>query len=166
MPVIGLLGSGSPRALRVPVEAFHKGLLTAGFVEGQNLTIEYRWAEGQYDQLPALAADLASRRVAVIVAFATVAAHAAKRATSSIPIVFNVGIDPVNDGLVTSFNRPGGNATGVTSVTTELAPKRFQILRELVPTATTVALLINPTSPGSELELPRRRLAPPRGSSL
>jgi putative ABC transport system substrate-binding protein len=152
MPVIGFLGSGSPGPYRGPVDAFRKALTEAGYVEGQNVRIEYQWAEGQYDQLPGLASDLVRRRVAIIVASATVAAQAAKRATSSIPIVFNIGTDPVKDGLVASINHPGGNATGISNVTTLLASKRFQIILEMVPTAARIALLVNPTTPGSDLE--------------
>jgi putative tryptophan/tyrosine transport system substrate-binding protein len=152
IPVIGFLGSGSPEQLREPLAAFHAGLRDLGYIEGRNLRIEYRWAKGEYDRLPALALDLVQRRVAMIVAFATLAAKAAKAATASIPIVFNIGTDPVQDGLVTAINHPGGNATGITNITTGLAAKRLQILRELVPAATVIALLVNPATPTGELD--------------
>jgi putative ABC transport system substrate-binding protein len=152
MPVIGLLGSGSPGSSRGAVDVFRKALDEAGYVEGRNVGIDYQWAEGRYDRLPALAAELVHRRVVVIAAFATVAAQAAKAATSSIPIVFSIGTDPVQDGLVTSINRPGGNATGISNLTTLLASKRFQIVLELVPAAATIALLMNPSTPGSDLD--------------
>jgi putative tryptophan/tyrosine transport system substrate-binding protein len=147
-PVIGFLGSASPERWADRMQTFHQGLSEVGYVEGRNVAIEYRWAEGHYDRLSALAGDLVRRQVSVISApGSTPAAIAAKEATTTIPIVFAVGSDPVKVGLVASLNRPGGNITGVTTLTAELDPKRVELLHELVPTNTTIAVLINPTNP-------------------
>ena len=144
MPVIGLLNSASPGPFALLLAAFHQGLKDGGYVEGRNVTIEYRWAEGHYDRLPALAEDLVRRQVTVIAATGgTVTALAAKTATTTIPVLFIGGADPIGEGLVSSFNRPGGNVTGVSTYTSELGPKRLELLRELVPKATKIAMLVN-----------------------
>jgi putative ABC transport system substrate-binding protein len=154
LPVIGFLNSGSPNAFAHLVTAFHVGLKETGYVEGQNVAIEYRWAESRYDQLPALAADLVSRRVAVIAATGgDQSAVAAKVATKSIPIVFTAGGDPVRQGLVARLNQPSGNLTGISILTAAIESKRFGLLREMVPNAEVIGALVNPDSPGAELEL-------------
>jgi putative ABC transport system substrate-binding protein len=148
VPVIGFLGSASPDAYTIRLRAFNEGLRAAGYVEGHNVKIEYRWAEAHNDRLPELAAQLVHQQVAVLVAAGgTASALAAKAATASIPIVFGIGADPVGVGLVASLSRPGGNATGVTSLNIEVGPKRLDLLRELLPSATIVALLVNPADP-------------------
>ena len=149
MPVIGYLHFASPSLAPTPA-VFLQALRETGYVEGHNVAIEYRWAEGRYERLPALARDLVDRQVDVIAAFGPPAAHAAHSATSTIPIVFAVGTDPVADGLVASLARPGGNLTGMSNLAVELVPKRLELLTELVPQAKVVALLVNPTNPYTE----------------
>jgi putative ABC transport system substrate-binding protein len=151
MPVIGYLSGSSPRAGAPAVAGFRQGLSEAGYVEGRNVAIEYRWAEGIYDRLPAFAADLVDRQVDMIVAIGSPApALAAKSATSAIPIVFVSGGDPIADGLVTGLARPSGNITGVSFLISELTPKRLELLSELVPQARVIALLVNPSNPNAE----------------
>jgi putative ABC transport system substrate-binding protein len=153
LPVVGFLNAASPDPFAHVVHAFRLGLNETGYVEGQNVAIEYRWAENQYDRLPALAADLARRRVSVIATGSNrIAAMAARTMIPNVPIVFLTGGDPVADGLVTSMNRPGGNLTGVTTLNVEIMPKRFEVLRELLPTATILAVLINPINHPSYVE--------------
>jgi putative tryptophan/tyrosine transport system substrate-binding protein len=148
MPVIGFLCATTAQGYAAPLTAFRRGLDETGFIEGRNVAIEYGWAEDQNDRLPALAAGLVRNHVTVIVAAgSTPAALAAKAATSTIPIIFYIGVDPVEAGLVGSLARPGGNITGVTTLNAEVVPKRLQLVHELVPTATAIALLVNPTSP-------------------
>src|SRR5260370_285311 len=151
VPVIGFLSSRSPGESTYVVAAFRRGLREAGFVEGQNLVIAFRWAESHYDRLPALAADLVRRQVAVMTANGP-AAQPAKAATATIPIVFFAANDPVEIGLVASFNRPGGNLTGVVNLGVELGPKRLELLHELIPTATPIAVLINPAHPNADAQ--------------
>jgi len=153
VPLIGFLNSASPGPFVRLADAFRRGLREGGYVEGRNVTIAYRWADGQFARLPELAADLVHRRVSLIVATGgTVSARAAKQATATIPILFIVGPNPIGDGLVTSINRPGGNATGVALYTSELLPKRLELLGELLPRAVTIALLVNPSDAAYELE--------------
>jgi putative tryptophan/tyrosine transport system substrate-binding protein len=150
MPVIGLLGSATAREWAPLVAAFLRGLSEAGYDDGRNAAIEYRWADGQYDRLPAMAADLVRRQVTVIAALTSPSAIAAKAATAIIPIVFTTIADPVQIGLVASLNRPGGNLTGVTILNVEIVPKMLELLHEVVPTATTMAALVNPTNPNAD----------------
>jgi putative ABC transport system substrate-binding protein len=148
IPTVGVLGGDSPDQYADRLRAFRQGLKETGYVEGQNLAIEYRWAQGRNDELPALAADLARLHVSAIVALgSTPAALAAKAATTTIPIVFFVGADPIRLGLVASLARPGGNLTGVTTLNEELVAKRVELMHEAVPKTTSIALLVNPTSP-------------------
>jgi putative tryptophan/tyrosine transport system substrate-binding protein len=149
MPVIGFLNAASADGYAPMVAAFRQGLKGTGYVEGQNVAVEYRWAEGQYDRVPAMAAELVRRQVAVIVAN-TPGSLAAKAVTTTIPIVFTTSGDPVQMGLVASLSRPGGNVTGVTQLNVEVGPKRLQLAHELVPTATIIAVLVNPTNPNTE----------------
>jgi ABC-type uncharacterized transport system substrate-binding protein len=151
-PVIGFLNSSSPGPYAPMVAAFRQGLKETGYVEGQNAAVEYRWADVQYDRVPAMAAELVARQVAVIVAN-TPGVQVVKAATTTIPIVFTTGADPMQIGLVASLSRPGGNVTGVTTLNVEVAPKRLELARELVPTATVIAVLVNPTNPNTETEL-------------
>jgi putative tryptophan/tyrosine transport system substrate-binding protein len=150
MPVVGFLNGASPGGYAPYVAAFRQGLKETGYVEGQNVAIEFRWADGQYDRVPAIAAELVRRQVAVIV---TNSPLAVKAATTTIPIVFTTPTDPVNTGLVTSLSRPGGNITGVTNFNVEVAPKRLEFAHELVPAATVFAVLVNPTAYETEIEL-------------
>ena len=153
VPLIGFLNSASPGPFARLVDAFRQGLREGGYVEGRNVTIEYRWADGQFARLSDLAADLVRRRVSLIVATGgAVSARAAKDVTTTIPILFITGPNPIGDGLVTSLNRPSGNATGVALYTSELLPKRLELLGELLPRAATIALLVNPTDVAHESE--------------
>jgi putative ABC transport system substrate-binding protein len=159
MPVVGFLNAASPDLLAHVVRAFHLGLSETGYVEGRNVAIEYRWAENQYDRLPELAAELVRRRVSVITTgSSTLAALAAKAATTTLPIVFLMGSDPVQFGLVASLNRPGGNLTGITTLNLEMTPKRLQVLRELLPTTTIMAVLVNPTNAPAFVETEVRQV--------
>jgi putative ABC transport system substrate-binding protein len=154
IPLVGVLSSTSPAARAGAVAAFHRGLGEGGYVEDRNVALAFRWAENQYDRLPGLAADLVQRRAAVIAYFGAVnGALAAKAATSTIPVVFLIGSDPIEFGLVTSLNRPGGNLTGVTLIIREMSPKRLEILRELLPGLTIVGLLVNPSNRNTDAEV-------------
>ena len=153
MPVVGLLGATTAHGYAAQLAAFRQGLSEAGFVEGRNIAIEYRWAENQYDRLPALAADLVRRQVAVIATLGGNAASlAAKAVTTTTPVVFHGSADPVEAGLVASLNRPGGNVTGVVTLNIDTGQKRLELIRELLPAATTVGLLINPTNAVAEIQ--------------
>jgi putative tryptophan/tyrosine transport system substrate-binding protein len=149
MPVIGFLNSGTPAGLTYLTDAFRQGLSEAGYIEGQNVAIEYRWAHGQYERLPALAAELIHRPVAVLAATSTPAALAAKAATTTVPTVFTTAANPVELGLVASFSRPGGNVTGASQLNVEIGPKRLELVREVIPAATVVGVLVNPTNPAA-----------------
>jgi putative ABC transport system substrate-binding protein len=153
MPVVGFLHYASPNTIAHIAEAVRRGLKEAGYIEGQNVRIEYRWADGHYDRLPALAAELVHRQVTVITAGGNVAAQAAKAATSVIPIVFTSGADPVWSGLVASLSRPGANLTGASLVAAELAVKRLEVIRELLPNTRAVAMIVNPNYPGADSEM-------------
>src|SRR6476661_6221781 len=157
--VVGFLASGSSDTFPGGLASFLQGLKDTGFIEGNNINIEWRWAEGQYNRLPSLAGDLVNRGVAVIVAWDAPAAFAAKAATKTIPIVFGTGADPVKTGLVDSFSRPGGNLTGVTVLTSTLGPKRLELLRELLPSTSTFALLVNPSNPNVGADAPETQAA-------
>jgi putative ABC transport system substrate-binding protein len=153
MPVVGAFTAGSPDALRLPIAAFHAGLKEAGFVEHQNVAVEYRSAEGQIDRAPALLADLVRRGAAVLFVSSPAGVLAAKQASATIPIVFSIGADPVKLGFVASLNRPGGNVTGAYQFTPELEAKRLGLLHEVIPKATTIAALINPSYSAVETQL-------------
>jgi putative ABC transport system substrate-binding protein len=153
MPVVGLLGATTPHGYAAQLAAFRQGLSEAGFVEGRNVAIEYRWAEDQYDRLPALAADLVRRQVAVIATLGgNTASVAARAATTTIPVVFHGSVDPVEAGLVASLNRPGGNVTGVVTLNMDTGQKRLELMHELLPAATTIGLLLNPTNAVAEIQ--------------
>jgi putative ABC transport system substrate-binding protein len=153
MPVVGFLSSASPGLAADRVRAFHQGLGEAGFIDGRNIVVEFRFAQDRNDRLPELAADLVRRQVSVIYASGSYSVFAAKAATTIIPIVFQSGVDPVEVGLVASLSRPGGNITGVTNLGVELGAKRLELLRELVPTATSIAALVNPGRSAAQAEL-------------
>jgi ABC-type uncharacterized transport system substrate-binding protein len=153
LPAVGFLSSSTRDQSAALVRAFLAGLAETGYVDGRNVRMEYRWPDDQYDRLPALAVDLVARQVAVIAATGSPAALAAKRATATIPIVFQLGVDPVAAGLVASLNRPGGNITGFANLAVEVGPKRLELIRELVPAASAAAVLINPTRSNMQAEL-------------
>ncbi len=158
MPVVGLLGATTAQGYAAQLTAFRQGLSEASFVDGRNVAIEYRWAEDQYDRLPAMAADLVRRQVAVIATIGGNAASlAAKAATATIPVVFHGSVDPVEAGLVASLNRPGGNVTGVVTLNIDTGQKRLELLHELLPAATTIGLLLNPTNAVAEIQSKDRR---------
>ena len=157
-PVIGFLGSTTPSATALNVDGFHQGLMENGYLVGQNVTIDFRWADGQYDRLPALAADLVSQKVTVIFGGGPPAAMAAKAATTTIPVVFTSGADPVRSGLVASLSRPGGNVTGVSILLREMQAKRLELLRELVPSASVVGLLAHSRSSNEDIEAAARSM--------
>jgi putative ABC transport system substrate-binding protein len=153
VPVVGFLGAGARGPLRQQIAAFLEGLKESGYIEGQNVAVEYRFAEGQFDRFSALASDLVRSQVAVLLVASNAGALAAKQATGTIPIVFTVGDDPVTSGLVPSLNRPGGNVTGVYQFSNGLEAKRLGLLHEMVPKATTIAVLVNPNYSGAEDQL-------------
>jgi putative ABC transport system substrate-binding protein len=160
MPVVGVLNATSSVGYARELAAFRQGLNEGGYVEGRNVTIEYRSADGQYERLPALAADLVRSQVSVIATIGGIpSALAAKSATTTIPIVFQMGVDPVEMGLIASLSRPGGNITGVVNLNLEVGPKRLQMLHELVPTATKIAVLVNPANPNREIVLKEMQAA-------
>jgi putative ABC transport system substrate-binding protein len=161
-PTVGFLNAASPQTYARQLSAFRKGLGETGYVDGQNVVVEYRWAEGENDRLPAMAADLVQRQVTVIAATSTPAALAAKAATATIPIVFEMGSDPIQLGLVGSLSHPGGNVTGVTQLNVEIAPKRLELLHELLPTARIIALLVNPADSDNAETTAREVLAAAR----
>jgi putative ABC transport system substrate-binding protein len=158
MPVVGFLNSTSMATIAPFVAAFRQGLKESGYLEGQNIAIEFRWAEGRHDQLPALAADLVSRQVAVLFGGGPPAARAAKAATASIPVVFTSGDDPIKIGLVSSLNRPGANVTGVSILFSEIQTKRLELLRDLIPTMKAVGFVFDPETPSTEVEPAARHL--------
>jgi putative tryptophan/tyrosine transport system substrate-binding protein len=167
LPVVGYLASESPKLFESRLRAFLDGLRSAGFEDGRNVAIEYRWAEGRNDRLPSLAADLVRRKVNVLATVGSPApALAVKTATSTIPIVFEMGADPIAIGLVTSLNRPGGNITGITSLNAEVGPKRLELLHELIPSATGFALLVNPTNPANAANTTKSLQAAARARGL